>query len=447
MSNPDNKLSSLSRSQRQKMLKRILDKKSGSLASNIVLPTAPDQIPESFYRFDKFPQYYQLHMHRTVAEQANISSPFFQVHDGIARDTTSLGGREVINFGTYNYLNLNGDPRVSAAAKDAIDQYGTSASASRIVSGERPPHRELEDALAKLHGTEAAIAFVSGHATNVSTIDTLLGSKDLIVHDSLIHNSILQGARISGATRLPFPHNDLLALDKLLTENRHRYEKVLIAVEGLYSMDGDIVALDQLIDIKTRHKALLMVDEAHSVGALGANGRGTGEHFAVAGEDVDIWMGTLSKTFSGCGGYIAGTSELIDLLKFTAPGFVYSVGMPPPVAAAAIAAIKIMQEEPERVERLHTNGSLFLKLAQERGLNTGLSAGYTIVPVITGGSVLAGQLSNALLESGINVQPIIYPAVEEKAARLRFFISSAHTEDQIRYTVDACADALAQLQE
>lgn len=442
MNSPDKKLSALSRNNRQEMLKRILEKKSGSIASKISPSSSPTQIPESCYRFEKFPEYYQLHMHSLVAKQAKISSPFFQVHDGIARDTTSISGHEVINFGTYNYLNLNGDPRVSAAAKDAIDQYGTSASASRIVSGERQPHRDLEDALAKLHGTEAAITFVSGHATNVSTIGTLLGSKDLILHDSLIHNSILQGARLSGATRLPFPHNDLEALDTLLADNRHRYEKVLIVVEGLYSMDGDITQLDQLIDIKTRHKALLMVDEAHSIGAVGATGLGVGQHFEVAGEDVDIWMGTLSKTFSGCGGYIAGTLELIELLKFTAPGFVYSVGMPPAIAAAATTSIRIMQEEPERVESLRKNGRLFLELAKARGLDTGLSEGYNVVPIITESSMLAGKLSNALLERGINVQPIIYPAVEEKAARLRFFISSSHTEEQIRYTIDACADAL-----
>lgn len=446
MNNPDKKISSLSRKNRQEMLKRILEKKSGSISSK--LSTSPDgsEIPESCYRFDKFPEYYQLHMHRVVAEQANIASPFFQVHDGIARDTTSIDGREIINFGTYNYLNLNGDPRVSQAAKDAIDQYGTSASASRIVSGERPPHRELEMALARLHRTEDAITFVSGHATNISTIGALLGPKDLILHDSLIHNSIMQGARISGAARLPFPHNDYKALDAQLSESRHRYEKVMIVVEGLYSMDGDIAPLDKLIDIKTRHMAILMVDEAHSIGSVGATGRGIGQHFEVAGEDVDIWMGTLSKTLSGCGGYIAGKQELIELLKFTASGFVYSVGMPPATAAAAFTSINIMHKEPERVERLRANGQLFLQLAKSRGLDTGLSEGYNVVPIITGSSILAGKLSNALLDRDINVQPIIYPAVEEKAARLRFFISSAHTEEQIRYTVDACADALAELQ-
>jgi 7-keto-8-aminopelargonate synthetase-like enzyme len=212
-------------------------------------------------------------------------------------------------------------------------------------------------------------------------------------------------------------------------------------------MDGDVCPLDRLVEIKRDFRALLMVDEAHSIGVLGARGRGVGEHFGIAGRDVDLWMGTLSKTLSGCGGYIAGSSALIELLKFTAPGFVYSVGMPPALAAASRAALDCMLREPERVERLRANGQLFLEQAKEHGLNVGLSQGFNIVPVITGRSVLAARLSNNLLKRGINVAPIIYPAVEERAARLRFFLSSAHSDDQIREAVATTADELKRLSE
>lgn len=440
-------LSALSGDDKQKLLKKILEKRNGATARAPEAAAAkkPDTIRESFWNFEKFPLYQQLHVQRAVGERAGISNPFFMVHDGIAADTTVVDGRELINFSTYNYLGLNGHPRVAQAAKDAIDRYGISASASRLVSGERQPHRDLEKALADLHGVEDCLAFVSGHATNVSTIGNLMGPKDLILHDRLIHNSALQGAQLSGATRQSFPHNDWRALDGILTQNRARYEKVLIIVEGLYSMDGDICPLDRMVELKQRHKALLMVDEAHSIGVLGATGRGVGEHFGIKGSDVDIWMGTLSKTLSGCGGWIAGTHALVELLKFTAPGFVYSVGMPLPVTAGALASLQVMYDEPERVAKLRANGQLFVALAKARGLDIGLSEGYAVIPVVIGRSALTAKLSNALFDRGINVGPIIYPAVEERAARLRFFLSSTHSEDQIRQTIEIIGEELDRL--
>ena len=322
---------------------------------------------------------------------------------------------------------------------EAMERYGTSAGASRLVAGERPIQRELEKALAEVYGTEDCVVFVSGHATNVSTISTLFGPKDLIVHDSQIHNSIVEGCRLSCATRHPFPHNDLVALDQFLSSNRRRFERVLIVVEGHYSMDGDIVDLPTLVAMKKRFGAFLMVDEAHGLGVLGAHGKGLAEHFGVDGGQVDIWMGTLSKTLATCGGYIAGSRALVDILKFAAPGFVYSVGISPPLAAASLRALQIMLAESERVQRLHENTQLFLSLAKNAGLATGTSEGFAIVPVIVGSSRKAITISNALFEHGINVQPIIHPAVEEKSARLRFFISCDHEENDIRHTVQILA--------
>jgi 8-amino-7-oxononanoate synthase len=402
-------------------------------------------IPERFYRFDLHPAYQQQCLIREGATRLGIPDPFFRPHEGVAAATTRIAGREHLNFASYNYLGLSGDPRVNEAAKRAIDRFGTSVSASRPVSGERPVHRELESALAKLYGVDACLAFVSGHATNVTTIGHLFGPRDLVLHDALAHNSILQGIQLSGARRMPFPHNDWAALDALLATHRRQFERVLIAIEGLYSMDGDYPDLPQFVEIKRRHRAFLMVDEAHSLGVMGDRGLGIREHFRLDGHDVDIWMGTLSKALASCGGFVAGERALIEQLKFAAPGFLYSVGMPPPVAAAAHAALECFLAEPERVATLQARGRLFLETAKSAGVDTGLSAGYAVVPAITRSSVRAGRLADALFRRGINVQPIVYPAVPEKSARLRFFLSSTHTEEQVRTAVAALAEELRRL--
>ncbi|MEQ8281589.1 MAG: aminotransferase class I/II-fold pyridoxal phosphate-dependent enzyme [Parvibaculum sp.] len=437
----------LSKESKEEALRRIL-KKRNDIAGEVngVAKRDAFTIPESHYRIEKFADYQTLTLQQSLAKKVNLESPYFQEHDVLARNTTVIDGREFINFGTYNYLDLNGHPRVNEAAHKAMVEYGTSASASRLVSGERRPHRELEAKIAEIHGTPAALTFVSGHATNVTTIGTLLGKRDLILHDRLIHNSVLQGALLSGAQRQPFDHNDWRGLDDLLIRSRRKFEKVLICVEGVYSMDGDVPPMPEIIEVAHKHKALTMVDEAHSFGALGARGRGIGEYFGLKPDDVDIWMGTLSKTLAGCGGYVAGSEALITLLKYTAPGFLYSVGMPPPMAAASLEALRIMEEEPERARQLQANGKLMLDLAREAGLDTGYAIGSTVLPVITGSSLLAVRLSRALFELGINAPPIIYPAVEERIARLRFFLSSAHTEEQIRFTIAQVADQKKKLE-
>jgi 8-amino-7-oxononanoate synthase len=372
-------------------------------------------------------------------KQLGIANPFFKVHEGIATNTTLINQQCFINFANYNYLGFNGHPEVSQAAMQAIEQYGTSVSASRPVAGERPVQQALEQALAAHYQVDDAIVYVSGHATNVTTIGYLFGSKDLILHDALIHNSVLQGIQLSGAKRMPFVHNDWQALEQLLLTQRQNFEKVLIVIEGLYSMDGDYPDLPKFIELKQHYNACLMVDEAHSLGVLGEKGYGIREHFKIAGTDVDIWMGTLSKTLASCGGYIAGKHVPIQNLKYFAPGFLYSVGIAPPLAAAALKALKLLHREPERVQQLRKNGQLFLDLCRENHIDTGKSAGLSVIPAITQSSAKAGKLSNALFTQGINVQPIFYPAVEEGMARLRFFMSSEHTAEQINETVHKLA--------
>ena len=399
------------------------------------------EIPEEHYRFHLHPGYQQLRIINDGASRLGIKNPFFKLHEGTAGASTQIAGNDYINYASYNYLNMSGDPDVIAAAKAAIDRYGTSVSASRLVSGERPVHRKLEAELAALYGVDDAITFVSGHATNVSTIGYLFGPRDLVLHDELIHNSVLQGIQLSGARRLPFRHNDWEALDAILQDQRHQFERVLIVLEGIYSMDGDFPDLPRFVEVKRRHRAFLMVDEAHSLGVMGARGYGIREHFGMDGKDVDIWMGTLSKTLAGCGGYIAGETALVEHLKFLAPGFLYSVGMPPTVAAASLAALRRMKEVPERVATLQARGKFFLEQAKAAGIDTGTSTGLAVVPAITGSSLKATRVSAAMFKQGINVQPILYPAVPEKSARLRFFISCMHSEDQIRTTISALSRA------
>jgi 8-amino-7-oxononanoate synthase len=376
----------------------------------------------------------EIRMIREAALYLGIADPFFRVHEGIAEAETVIGNRTYVNFASYNYLGLNGHPQIADAAKSAIDRYGTSVSASRPVSGERPLHRELEQALARLHGAEDSIVLVGGHSTNVTVIGRLLGRNDVIVHDALIHNSIVQGALLSGARRVPFRHLDHEQADRLLAEMRPRNGNTLLVIEGHYSMDGDVPDLPAFVAAARRHGAWLMVDEAHALGVLGPRGFGSADRFGIDPGAVDIWMGTLSKTLVSCGGYIAGQRTLIDYLKFAAPGFVFSVGMAPPAAAAALAALGLLEREPERVHRLNDRAALFLRLLQEGGLDVGGSIGAAIVPVITGSSIRAGRLAQALFERGVNVPPILYPAVPERAARLRFFLSAAHSEAQIRET-------------
>jgi 8-amino-7-oxononanoate synthase len=447
MSENNKGLFGLSEQTKEELIKKVLSRKGakppapeGRNAPLAATGRAAKSIPEEFTRFDRFPNYEKLLVPQAAAKRFGLDNPYFKVHDGVAGCTTQIAGRQYINFSSYNYLGLNGHPRVNKAAKEAIERWGTSVSASRLVSGERDVQGDLESALADLHGVEDCIVFVSGHATNVTTIGYLFGPKDLVLHDALIHNSVLQGIQLSGAHRRSFPHNDWQKLDEILRDIRGQYERVLITIEGLYSMDGDIPDLPRFIEVKRRHKAFLMVDEAHAIGVLGTHGKGIAEHFGISTRDVDIWMGTLSKTLASCGGYIAGEKALVEHLKYMAPGFLYSVGISPPLAAAALEALRILQAEPERVERLHQRSQFFHRLARDKGIDTGTSAGLSVIPAITRNSLRAAKLSGALFKRGINVQPIIYPAVEEKAARLRFFINSSHTEEQIRCAVDALAE-------
>jgi 8-amino-7-oxononanoate synthase len=407
--------------------------------------SADAEVPPATYRFEQFPEYVKLRENLDMLAASGLDNPFFAVHEGHTTDRTTIAGREYINFSSYNYLGMSGDPTVAAAAKAAIDRYGTSASASRLVSGQREIHVELERTVTEFLDTEDTIALVGGHATNETVIGHLFGPGDLILHDALAHNSIVQGCILSGARRRAFAHNDWQAADALLEQLRHEYRRVLLVIEGVYSMDGDVPDLPKFVEVKRRHKALLMIDEAHSLGVLGATGRGIGEHWGVNREDVDIWMGTFSKSLGSCGGYISGCKALVEYLRYTAPGFVFAAAIAPSAAAAAVASLRLLETQPERVARLGENARLFLALARHRGLNTGRSKDSAVVPVILGNSIHCLQLSKAMLARGVNVQPILHPAVEESASRLRYFITACHSDRQIRDTVEAMAEELEKI--
>ncbi|WP_206930876.1 aminotransferase class I/II-fold pyridoxal phosphate-dependent enzyme [Roseococcus thiosulfatophilus] len=403
---------------------------------NTPTPT-PSGTSTSARDFSTLPAAREVAAVRNLSRQTGISSPYFHSHEGIAGAHTRIAGREMINFSSYNYLGLNGDPRIHAAAREAIARYGVSASASRYVSGERPVHAALEAALARHHGVEDAVAMVSGHATNVTTIGHLVGPADLILHDALIHNSAAEGMRLSGARRAAFPHNDAAAAGALLAAERGRHNRALILIEGHYSMDGTVPDLAAFVALARRHDAWLMVDEAHSLGVLGPTGRGVAEAQGVDPREVDIWMGTLSKALASTGGYIAGSHVLVDMLRHTAPGFVYSVGLPPPLAVAAEAALGLIAAEPWRVTKLQANARRFRDQARAAGFDAGQSAGFGIVPIVLGDSYTAMLVADRLVGAGINVQPICFPVVPEGQARLRFFLSSEHSEADLDRTIEA----------
>ncbi len=409
------------------------------------LTAGEPSIDPATFRPEEFPEVKELRGRLAFAHAAGIEVPYFRTLDGLTGATARIDGRDLINFTSYNYVGLSGHPRITEAVTEAVKRYGTSVSASRVTGGQKPLHADLEQEISRFLGCEATLVMVGGHATNVAVIGHLLGAEDLVVHDSLAHDSILGGARLAGARRRPFAHNDPGALDKILREVRSSVRRVLIAVEGVYSMDGDITPLPEIIALKKKYGALLLVDEAHSLGVLGRTGRGVGEHFNVDRRDVDIWMGTMSKTLASCGGYVSGSAALIEYLKFTTPGFIYSVGITPANAAAALTALRLLEAEPERTRACQDRARTFLRLCRDAGVNTGDSHDSAVVPCIVGNSYASLKLAESLLGRGIHVQPILYPAVPEEMARLRFFVTAAHTEDQLRFTARVLAEELGKL--
>ncbi len=413
--------------------KRFLLKQLLLLKSNFNEPPQKSlaEIPEEYFRLDKY-----ISTELQLKELSNVV---------IAHLTY---GKNHINYCSNSYLCLSDHPEVLARAKAAIDQYGTSVSENRISSGEIPLHRELEQSLAHIHDTEDALALPSIYATHVSIIGHLFGPNDLVIHDSLIQKNLVAGGRLSGAKLLSFPHNDWEELDKLLSQNRRIYQRVLIMIEGVYGAEGDIANLPHYIEIKNRHKCLLLVDEAHAIGVLGPRGFGSHDHFGLDAKEVDIWMGSLDKAFASSGGYIAGSKVFMDNIKHNVPGAVlYNAGISPANTGAALAAAQILIKTPSYAKQLRSRAGLFLNLCRRKGINTGLSFGTAVIPVITGNSVECVQLGQKLAAAGINVESITNPNAPESISKLRFIINSNLAERDIIYTVDTLAKELEQLRQ
>ncbi|PYK04709.1 MAG: 8-amino-7-oxononanoate synthase [Verrucomicrobia bacterium] len=352
-----------------------------------------------------------------------------------------IGGRLLINFSSNDYLGLAGDSRLREAAIGAIREFGVGAGASRLVSGTQSPHLRLEAALAKWKETEAALSFSSGYAAALGTVPTLVGKDDVILLDKLCHASLIDGAKLSGAILRVFPHNHLGKLENHLewARREHAGKRILILTESVFSMDGDRAPLHELIELKKRFGALLMLDEAHAVGVIGPNGRGLAAAQNLS-DDVDVQMGTLSKALGASGGYICGSRSLIEWLVNRARSFIYSTAPPPGIVSAALAAVNFLgsSEGEERRRLLWERIRLMQDLLPRNELNEKAGvASSTIFPWIVGDEQAAIDLASALQSEGFLVPAIRYPTVAKGSARLRITVTASHGENQIRSLCEA----------
>ncbi len=346
--------------------------------------------------------------------------------------TINLDGRDVVLFGSNNYLGLSTHPKVIAAAVQATRTFGTGASGSRLISGNNELYTILESNLAEVKGTEAALVFSSGYVANTSIIPVLAGEGDLILSDALNHASIIDGCRLSRATKKVYQHCDLEHLKTLLSES-HAFQRRLIVTDGVFSMDGDIAPLSDICDLAARHDAMVLVDDAHGFGVLGADGGGTVEHFGLEGDKI-IQMGTLSKAVGALGGYIAGSRSLIELLINRARGFIFTTGLPPATLAAANAALDIIRSTPELRQRLFSHAKCLKTALIDVGY-TLLPSETQILPVVLGSPQRATRIAESLLTEGVFAPAIRPPAVPSGTSRLRLTVMATHTEAEIQQAI------------
>ncbi len=345
-------------------------------------------------------------------------------------------GRRVLNMCSNNYLGFADDERLRAAAKEAIDRYGVGPGAVRSIAGTMSLHIELEKKLAEFKGMEAAISVQSGLNTNLATIPLLMGKDDVIFTDELNHASIIDGCRLTKAKRVIFPHRDVDGLRALLEENKD-IEKKLIVTDGVFSMDGDLAPLPGIVEAAEEYGAMVMVDDAHGEGVLGSHGRGIVDHFGLHGR-VDIEAGTMSKAFGVVGGYVAGSSEIVEYLRQRARPFLFSSAATPPDVAACIAAVDILQESDAPVKKLWENADYFKKGMQDLGFDTGHSE-TPITPVMLGEAKTAWDFSKRLFDEDIFATAIAFPTVPRGKARIRVMLSAAHSKDDLDFALEKFA--------
>jgi glycine C-acetyltransferase len=349
------------------------------------------------------------------------------------RAHTTVDGRSVVNLSSNNYLGLTTHPRLRERALEAVQQFGVGSGSVRSIAGTMAIHMELERRLAEFKHTEAVVVFQSGFTANAGTVSSILTREDVVISDALNHASIIDGCRLSRAAIKVFPHKDVDAARILLQELPAAQRKLLIT-DGVFSMDGDLGPLPALCDLAEEFGCIMMVDDAHASGVFGRNGRGTVDHFGVHGR-VDVQVGTLSKAMGGLGGYVAGSRDLIDFLYHRARPFLFSTSHPPAVAAACIAAIDVLLEEPELIDRLWENTRFFKAGLEAHGFDTGISES-PITPVIVGDGTLAMQLSDRLFQEGVFAQGIAFPTVARDKARVRTIVTATHTRDDLQFALD-----------
>lgn len=346
-----------------------------------------------------------------------------------------VNGQELLMFASNNYLGLTTHPKVKDASTKAVEKYGVGAGSVRLLGGTFGIHEELERRIAAFKGTEAAVAYSSGYVSNLATLSTLLHkNEDIAIIDEKIHASLVDGLRFAQIPFRVFAHNDMADLEAKLAASRDKGNLIII-VDGVYSMDGDVADLPAIKTLADRYGALITVDDAHGSGVMGARGRGTPEHFGLHGQ-IDIVQGTLSKGFGGIGGFAAGPADLVDTLKHTARGFVFSAALPPSTCAGLIAAMDVLDNEPFWLARLHENANLMRKGLRQLGYDTGQSVS-AVIPVIVGDDLIAYQLARMLHAQGIYVSPVAYPAVKRGLARLRVSVMATHTIDDILKALNA----------
>ena len=350
------------------------------------------------------------------------------------RAHTTFDGKSVVNLSSNNYLGLTTHPRLRERAMQALERYGVGTGSVRTIAGTMSIHMELERRLAEFKHTEATVVFQSGFAANAGTVSALLTKEDVIISDELNHASIIDGCRLSRAAIKVFPHKNVEAARRILRELPAAQRKLLIT-DGVFSMDGDLGPLPQLCALAEEYGAIMMVDDAHASGVFGQNGRGTIDHFGMYGR-VDIQVGTLSKAIGALGGYVAGTRSFIDFLHHRARPFLFSTSHPPSVAATCLAALDVLLEEPQIIERLWDNTRFFKAGLTALGFNTGMSES-PITPVIVGDGALAMTLSDRLFESGVFAQGIAFPTVARDKARVRTIVTATHTREELQFALDA----------
>ena len=356
--------------------------------------------------------------------------------DSIQGPRVEMDGREVIVLCSNNYLGLSSHPYVMDRAKEAIDRYGSGAGASRLVSGTMKIHTELEERIADFKGSEAAILFNSGYHANIGVITSLVGRGDTILSDRLKHASIIDGAILSRANLIRYPHMDIDSLENLLKRySNNRGKRTLVITEGIFSMDGDIAPLKEIVELSKRYGALLLIDDAHGTGVLGERGRGTLEHLGIRDDSI-IEMGTFGKALGSFGAFVAGRREVIDIIRNRARSFIYTTALPPSVCGASIAALELVDREPERRKRLLKMAGELREGLKGSGFNT-LKSNAHIIPLLIGGNAPALEMSYRLLKEGIFIQAIRPPTVPDGTSRLRITPMSEHRADELRYALEA----------